>query len=196
MQLEWEGLSYTVPVGRGRGRAVKTVLDSISGSAAPGQLLAVMGPTGERGGSVRCCCCCRRCRCRHRRARRLAPSVAARLAPAAAPIAGSHRVTRPQSLPLHQAPERRACSTHWLGGCPPAGGWRALCWWLESRGARSSGACRRSCCRRAWGRGTGEAVPCASNLQGPRIAWPINILPVSGAPPLHLCTPHPPSNLA
>ncbi|PSC69664.1 ABC ATP-binding isoform 1 [Micractinium conductrix] len=38
---------YSVTVGWGRKRAVKTILDGLGGHAAPGQLLAVMGPTGS-----------------------------------------------------------------------------------------------------------------------------------------------------
>jgi ABC-type multidrug transport system fused ATPase/permease subunit len=44
--LQWQGLVYTVPVGRRKKRTIKTVLGGVSGHALPGQLLAVMGPTG------------------------------------------------------------------------------------------------------------------------------------------------------
>lgn len=45
--LQWERLTYSVTVGRGKKRTVKTILDGISGHLEPGRLLAVMGPTGE-----------------------------------------------------------------------------------------------------------------------------------------------------
>ena len=45
--LQWTGLVYTVPVGRRKKRTTKTVLSDVSGHALPGQLLAVMGPTGS-----------------------------------------------------------------------------------------------------------------------------------------------------
>ena len=44
--LQWQNLVYTVPVGRRKKRTIKTVLGGVSGHALPGQLLAVMGPTG------------------------------------------------------------------------------------------------------------------------------------------------------
>ena len=47
--LQWQGLVYTVPVGRRKKRTIKTVLGGVSGHALPGQLLAVMGPTGAGG---------------------------------------------------------------------------------------------------------------------------------------------------
>lgn len=45
--LQWERLTYSVTVGRGKKRTVKTILDGISGHLEPGRLLAVMGPTGS-----------------------------------------------------------------------------------------------------------------------------------------------------
>lgn len=51
MSLEFQALEYTITTGWGRSRAVKTVLEGVSGQACPGQLLAVMGPTGA------CCAC-------------------------------------------------------------------------------------------------------------------------------------------
>lgn len=45
--LQWDSLTYTVPVGKRRKRVQKVVLETISGHVAPGQLLAVMGPTGS-----------------------------------------------------------------------------------------------------------------------------------------------------
>ncbi|KAL4452063.1 hypothetical protein ABPG75_007725 [Micractinium tetrahymenae] len=45
--LQWEGLSYSVPVGRRRKRTQKTILQGVSGHVLPGHLLAVMGPTGS-----------------------------------------------------------------------------------------------------------------------------------------------------
>lgn len=47
VRLEWTGLTYSVTLGRGKHRTVKTILDGVSGVAQPGQLLALMGPTGE-----------------------------------------------------------------------------------------------------------------------------------------------------
>jgi hypothetical protein len=44
--IQWQELTYTVPVGRGKKRSTKTVLDAMSGHVEPGRLLAVMGPTG------------------------------------------------------------------------------------------------------------------------------------------------------
>lgn len=44
--IQWRALSYTVPVGRGKKRTTKTVLDAMNGHVEPGRLLAVMGPTG------------------------------------------------------------------------------------------------------------------------------------------------------
>lgn len=46
MALEWRNLTYTVPVGRGKKKTTKTILDRLSGVAPPGHLLAIMGPTG------------------------------------------------------------------------------------------------------------------------------------------------------
>lgn len=46
--LQWEGLTYSVPVGRRRRRTQKTILQGVSGHVLPGHLLAVMGPTGEQ----------------------------------------------------------------------------------------------------------------------------------------------------
>mgnify|MGYP001810076166 CR=1 FL=1 len=53
--LEWDALMYSVTVGWGRKRAVKTILDGLGGHAAPGQLLAVMGPTGKAGAGRQGC---------------------------------------------------------------------------------------------------------------------------------------------
>lgn len=47
MALEWKHLTYTVPVGRGKKKTTKTILDRLSGVAPPGHLLAIMGPTGN-----------------------------------------------------------------------------------------------------------------------------------------------------
>ena len=44
--LQWEGLTYSVPVGRRRRRVQKAILQGVSGHVLPGHLLAVMGPTG------------------------------------------------------------------------------------------------------------------------------------------------------
>lgn len=63
-ELVWADLTYTVVIGRGKKAATKTVLDGVSGVAAPGQLLAVMGPTGARRagwGGCRTPCCCIAC---------------------------------------------------------------------------------------------------------------------------------------
>jgi len=52
VELRWEALTYRVPIGWGRQRASKTVLHGVSGQAQPGQLLAVMGPTGACLGGI------------------------------------------------------------------------------------------------------------------------------------------------
>ena len=46
VRLQWSGLTYSVTLGRGKSRTIKTILDGVSGAAQPGQLLAIMGPTG------------------------------------------------------------------------------------------------------------------------------------------------------
>jgi len=54
--LQWDQLTYTVPVGRRKKRRTKTILDCVSGHVLPGRLLAVMGPTGGwAAGRVRGC---------------------------------------------------------------------------------------------------------------------------------------------
>jgi hypothetical protein len=46
--LEWRNLTYTVPVGKDKGKkkSTKVILDRLTGVAPPGHLLAIMGPTG------------------------------------------------------------------------------------------------------------------------------------------------------
>ncbi len=44
--LEWRNLTYTVPVGKGKKKSTKMILDRLTGVAPPGHLLAIMGPTG------------------------------------------------------------------------------------------------------------------------------------------------------
>ena len=44
--LEWRNLTYTVPVGKGKKKRTKKILDRLTGVAPPGHLLAIMGPTG------------------------------------------------------------------------------------------------------------------------------------------------------
>jgi ABC-type multidrug transport system ATPase subunit len=44
--LEWRNLTYTVPVGKGKKKGTKMILDRLTGVAPPGHLLAIMGPTG------------------------------------------------------------------------------------------------------------------------------------------------------
>jgi ABC-type multidrug transport system ATPase subunit len=46
VHLQWRGLSYSVPLSKRRGGGTKTILSDLSGSLAPGRLLACMGPTG------------------------------------------------------------------------------------------------------------------------------------------------------
>ena len=46
MALEWRNLTYTVPVGKGKKKGTKMILDRLTGVAPPGHLLAIMGPTG------------------------------------------------------------------------------------------------------------------------------------------------------
>ena len=46
MALEWRNLTYTVPVGKGKKKSTKMILDRLTGVAPPGHLLAIMGPTG------------------------------------------------------------------------------------------------------------------------------------------------------
>ena len=49
--IEWADLTYSVRVGKRKQASVKTILYQVSGKVKPGQLLAVMGPTGERAPS-------------------------------------------------------------------------------------------------------------------------------------------------
>ncbi len=44
--IEWHSVTYTVPVGRGKKRTSRTIIDSACGRVTPGHLLAIMGPTG------------------------------------------------------------------------------------------------------------------------------------------------------
>jgi ABC-type transport system involved in cytochrome bd biosynthesis fused ATPase/permease subunit len=52
--LEWKDISYFVPrsaslsfTKRGRGAGLTPVLDSVSGRLEPGQMMAILGPSGE-----------------------------------------------------------------------------------------------------------------------------------------------------
>ncbi|KAK9828718.1 hypothetical protein WJX72_001697 [[Myrmecia] bisecta] len=44
--IEWQEVTYTVPVGKRKHRKQRVILDASSGRVTPGHLLAVMGPTG------------------------------------------------------------------------------------------------------------------------------------------------------
>lgn len=44
--IEWHNLTYSVPIGRGKKRTERTILDNLSAQVPPGRLVAIMGPTG------------------------------------------------------------------------------------------------------------------------------------------------------
>lgn len=46
IHLKWKKVGYSVPVGRFRNVQMKPLLDKVSGSASPGELLAIMGASG------------------------------------------------------------------------------------------------------------------------------------------------------
>ncbi len=46
VSLEWSELTYKVPVGKGKKRSIKVILNELSGALPPGRLLAVMGEEG------------------------------------------------------------------------------------------------------------------------------------------------------
>lgn len=47
IHLKWTNLSYSIPKGHGKRKESKQILDRITGSAAPGQMVAIMGPSGS-----------------------------------------------------------------------------------------------------------------------------------------------------
>eukprot|EP00887_Chlorella_sp_A99_P005572 scaffold1.g5572.t1 len=46
LELEWRDLTYAIPLGRGKKRTERIILDSLSGAVQPGRLLAILGPSG------------------------------------------------------------------------------------------------------------------------------------------------------
>ena len=50
--MQFSRLHYTVTVGRGKKKDTKRILAGVSGRCLPGQLLAVMGPTGGSVGGL------------------------------------------------------------------------------------------------------------------------------------------------
>ncbi|KAG7673347.1 hypothetical protein Ndes2526B_g03213 [Nannochloris sp. 'desiccata'] len=45
--VEWKNITYIMPIGKGKKKTVKTILEDLSGQVPAGRLLAVMGPTGS-----------------------------------------------------------------------------------------------------------------------------------------------------
>lgn len=47
IDLTFENVRYTVPVGKGKSKSTKVILDGLHGSASSGTMTAIMGPTGS-----------------------------------------------------------------------------------------------------------------------------------------------------